>query len=401
MKMVRKLKDFKQRLKPTNENEVAIIGSLLHDIGHGPFSHAFEGMFKNFDISNTNSKADIKKERQISHEDWTPFFLDEILKKTPYSCHIETIQNIITHKHNFKDSQGTNNIAADIITSQLDSDRLDYLLRDSHFCGISYGSIDIKWIINHLVIIKDTDDDRRLGVLRSGWRSVEHFLLSRRLMTQQICFYEKKMVMEKLLIFLLRTLAETINTLSYEIKLDENIKNLLINSSEYIKNQNAIKKDFIQKNYTFYKELTDHDFLILIRELALTDKSNSVSKIAKIIQNRTPHKTFNFNKNNLSAINSILIKLRKDLFCQDWEMFIASGDVMPYENSKDPILVQDETGRVSYFSEYSSIFDIIQGYEETECCLAISRELWGKEGEKIRRSFKKYINFVGTVKKSS
>ena len=107
------------------ERQLVVIACLLHDIGHGPFSHAFEDIFHR---------------KLIRHEAWTPFFLAEYStpefftlynKRNPRHHMTEEkfllIEEMIMHK------SATKTVIADIVSSQLDSDRLDYLLRDSHF----------------------------------------------------------------------------------------------------------------------------------------------------------------------------------------------------------------------------------------------------------------------------
>lgn len=115
---------------PDNDRQEIMMAALLHDIGHGPFSHAFEKMYKNLSEKNKNYR--------ISHDDdWTPKFISSFKEIEPgFNEKINSFFNhdagAITHKYK------------PIISSQLDVDRLDYLLRDSHFCGVPYGNIDLK-----------------------------------------------------------------------------------------------------------------------------------------------------------------------------------------------------------------------------------------------------------------
>ena len=113
------------------ERQLVMIACLLHDIGHGPFSHAFEGIFQ---------------DKFIRHEDWTPYFLADYATEEFFSDYnqrnkehplnnekFQEIGNMIMHKPVKK------RVLADVVSSQLDADRLDYLLGDSQFCGVSYG----------------------------------------------------------------------------------------------------------------------------------------------------------------------------------------------------------------------------------------------------------------------
>src|SRR5690606_36640785 len=111
---------------PDEERQLVMIARLLHDIGHGPFSHAFEDLFQN---------------KLIKHEDWTPYFLNkfsthdffyrynQLNSKHPLTDDkFQLVADMIMHRTVEKQ------VLADIVSSQLDADRLDYLLRDSHFC---------------------------------------------------------------------------------------------------------------------------------------------------------------------------------------------------------------------------------------------------------------------------
>ena len=165
------------------ERQLVMIACLLHDIGHGPFSHAFEDVFHR---------------KLIRHEAWTPFFLNDY--RTPeffayYNrCnprhHLSEekfilIEEMIMHKSRVK------RVLADIVSSQLDADRLDYLLRDSHFCGVAYGQFDFRWMLNSMMIV-NAPQGERLGLTHKGIGVVEHYLMARRLMTRNIYHHQKK-----------------------------------------------------------------------------------------------------------------------------------------------------------------------------------------------------------------
>ena len=128
------------------ERQLVMIACLLHDIGHGPFSHAFEGIFKN---------------KFIQHEDWTPYFLEDYGTDAFFTDYnqrnprypltrekFEEIAKMIMHHPVEK------RMLADVVSSQLDADRLDYLLRDSHFCGVRYGEFDFRWMLHCMAIVK-------------------------------------------------------------------------------------------------------------------------------------------------------------------------------------------------------------------------------------------------------
>ncbi|HFC9263036.1 TPA: HD domain-containing protein [Legionella pneumophila] len=110
--------------------------ALIHDIGHGPFFHSFEKIF-NYALNFVDNKIG-----KISHEDWTQVFLKKLIEENYIERNYgRVVEDIYTKE--------TNKLHG-IISSQLDVDRFDYLLRDSHFYGVSYGNFDLLWLINRL-----------------------------------------------------------------------------------------------------------------------------------------------------------------------------------------------------------------------------------------------------------
>jgi len=149
---------------------IVMLISLLHDMGHGPFSHAFERLTQEVGLTS------------ITHEDWTPYFVEEI----SHVLDSETLKVILPLMTKSENLQGEFQFISDLISSQLDADRLDYLLRDSYFCGVSYGKYDLNWLLHCMVAITDNENRLRLGVSFKGIGAVESFLMARRLMTQSV-----------------------------------------------------------------------------------------------------------------------------------------------------------------------------------------------------------------------
>ncbi len=265
------------------ERQLVMIACLLHDIGHGPFSHAFEGIFH---------------EKCIRHEDWTPYFLADYRthdffmqynRKNPHHHLSEEkfsrIAAMIMHKQEKK------SVLGDIVSSQLDADRLDYLLRDSHFCGVRYGEFDFRWMLHCLAIV-DTNDGKRLGITHKGIGVVEHYLMARRLMTRNISHSQKKLALEALLVHLLANLAENLESSSeFSLLRRSRLGEFLVAVNKY--NQTAVngvneenKREFLEANYENYKELCDYDVFALVKHLADMPDSSQATQIASRIQLR-------------------------------------------------------------------------------------------------------------------
>ncbi len=146
-----------------------LCAALLHDIGHGPLSHTAEEMFK------------------IHHEDWTQRIIREneeiqALLTTLDANLTPAILSVYAHQHPVP-------LIWQLVSSQLDCDRLDYLMRDSYFTGASYGHLDLDRIVRSL----DMDADGNLIVSRKGQTAVEHYLLVRYFMYAQVYNHPKNL----------------------------------------------------------------------------------------------------------------------------------------------------------------------------------------------------------------
>jgi HD superfamily phosphohydrolase len=157
-----------------SEAEAVEAAILLHDIGHGPFSHVLEGTLIH----------------GITHEEISLMMMEQI--NAEMNGELNLALNI------FKD-QYPKHFLHQLISSQLDMDRLDYLRRDSFFTGVTEGSINSARIIKMLNVIDD-----HLVIESKGIYSIENFLTSRRLMYWQVYLHKTAVACEKVLVNLLK-----------------------------------------------------------------------------------------------------------------------------------------------------------------------------------------------------
>jgi HD superfamily phosphohydrolase len=145
----------------------ALAAALLHDVGHGSFSHVME---KVLDFHHEQFTVQVIKSEQSE--------VGELLRS--FSADLpERVASIIDGK--FKPAA-----LAQLVSSQLDVDRMDYLLRDSLMTGAKYGIYDLEWIINALAIDEDAD---RIYVEARGLYAVEEYLQARFYMFRQVYFH--------------------------------------------------------------------------------------------------------------------------------------------------------------------------------------------------------------------
>lgn len=191
--------------------------ALLHDIGHGPFSHCFEAAFGLSHEEYTRKIINGNSEVHNILEDFEPGFS-------------KIVSSVIEKKH-------PNKILVQMISSQLDADRMDYLLRDSYFTGTTYGHFDLYRILRVMTV-----SNNKIVYKASGVQAIENYILARYHMYWQVYYHPVSRSYEQLLISIFKRmkdlyvkgydfgdirylkpfLEETIDEIAY-VKLDENI----------------------------------------------------------------------------------------------------------------------------------------------------------------------------------
>ncbi len=186
---------------------VAIASALLHDLGHGPFSHLYEKVF--------NDRR---------HEEWTRHIIrysrgetGRLLRRAGMVDEI-----LAVYDHAYRPS-----FVSDIVSSQLDADRLDYLLRDSFMTGVAYGRYDLEWILTNLRLARRARGDAAKGSTKAkgpgggtvgdlrlaingtkGYHAAEQFVIGRYLMYQQVYYHKTSRAAEQMIRTALQRLVD-------------------------------------------------------------------------------------------------------------------------------------------------------------------------------------------------
>jgi HD superfamily phosphohydrolase len=156
------------------EDEAVCYAILLHDVGHGPFSHALEHSIV----------------KEVQHEDISSIIMDRLNEE--FDGKLDLAIKIFKNEYNKK-------FLHQLVSSQLDMDRLDYLARDSFYSGVTEGKVGSERIIKMLSVVND-----QLVVEEKGIHSIEKFIVARRLMYWQVYLHRTVLSAEHMLTLILR-----------------------------------------------------------------------------------------------------------------------------------------------------------------------------------------------------
>lgn len=274
---------------------------LLHDIGHGPFSHLFEDVIKNINGP------------KITHEDITSWIID----KDPDIGHIvggnkKDIIKILKKPDHEKDWEtGGYSLNSDIVSSGLDADKLDYLRRDSYHIGAAYGQFDLERII---LTLRKIPNQTRICIDQKGKDAIENYRLGRYLMHAQVYEHHARIAADQMFLKALKlatddgiidknALKTTPNGnhkrfLDYYMKLDDRaIYDIILehNRSKAAKILTSIKNRKLLKraceyelgplgNYQVDSKILKLDPEELTNELASTTKIDPTEIIVKVLE---------------------------------------------------------------------------------------------------------------------
>lgn len=289
------------------EQLLLLIAALLHDIGHGPYSHAFEQVLS---VPHEEMTA-----RIIENKDGEIF---KILKNNEIDP--KDVANIIRKQSQYK-------VVEKLISSQLDVDRMDYLPRDAYFTGATYGTIDRNRILRSLVI---TNNDVYVKV--KGVHSIESYLMSRYHMYFQVYYHPVARAYELLLEKIYLRIKDL--TLA-NININANIESFLT----FIKDNHNINE---------YIELDDNYVNGLVKQLTKSE-DEILNILANALENRKLFKYIELTDDNID-----ISKYNKSKYFYS-ESEVSATAYLAQTSEKNKIKLINPDNRIISLEEYSPI----------------------------------------------
>jgi len=292
------------------EENALYIAILLHDIGHGAFSHALEHSIVT----------------GISHEEISLKYMHQLNKQ--FDGQLDLAISVFNGEYHRK-------FLHQLITSQLDIDRLDYLKRDSFYTGVAEGNISSDRLIVMINVV-----DNELVIEKKGIYSVEKFLIARRLMYWQVYLHKTSLVAEYMLVNILTRAKELAN---------QGVELFGSSSLKFFLYQKTDKNNFDNKVLNLFSELDDYDVLSAIKEW--TNHSDKIlSKLSLMIVNRNLLKIEMFDEevsnDHLSNTTSKFLKISK-ISEEEAKYFVFSGKISNQAyNKNQPIKIASKNGTI-------------------------------------------------------
>ena len=308
-----------------DEIRASYIAILLHDVGHGPFSHSLENSIVN----------------GVSHESISELFMNRFNEE--FNGRLELAIKIFKGEYKKK-------FLHQLVSSQLDVDRMDYLLRDSFYTGVSEGVISSDRIIKMLNVHKG-----ELVVEEKGIYSVENFIIARRLMYWQVYLHKTVLASENLLVNILKR-AKELASKGTDMFYTPALRRFLYN--------NFTLKDF-HKNPALldvFAELDDYDIMASVK-VWTRHPDRVLSKLCSMLVNRNLYKIELQNKPfDSQTIIKYEQRAEKKLKIKGNEVhyFVFTDQVQSniYSSDKIRINILSKDGTISDISEASDQLNI-------------------------------------------
>ena len=306
------------------EERGALIAILLHDIGHGPYSHALEHSFLS----------------GVSHENVSEIFMRKLDEQ--YNGELSLAIQIFRNEYHKK-------FLHQLVSSQLDMDRLDYLKRDSFFTGVSEGVVSNQRIIKMFDIVDD-----EILIKEKGIYSIEKFIVARRLMYWQVYLHKTVLSAEFLLAKIISRAREL---------LCNGEKLFVTPELNMFLTKNISKSELEQEGYlNAFASLDDNDIMTCIK-VWMQSKDIVLSRLASMLIERKLLKVKISNTSfDVEQVNEIRKIHQKELGMNDHEIkyFVFQEQMInnAYDPRKDTIKIKYKDGTVKDITDASDNLNV-------------------------------------------
>ncbi|GEN54811.1 HD domain-containing protein [Halobacillus faecis] len=327
------IENFKDRPNWNQEERLlCLCAALLHDLGHGPFSHSFEKVYK------------------LDHEDFTQAILlgdtevNKVLSKVEKGFP-KKVADVINKTYE-------NKLVVSLISSQIDADRMDYLQRDAYFTGVSYGHFDMERILR---VMRPMED--QVVVKESGMHAVEDYIMSRYQMYWQVYFHPVTRSAEVILTKILHR-AKELHEEGYSFKLQP------VHFLSFFSGEPTLEE---------YLAL-DEAVVLYYFQTWMEEEDTVLSDLCHRFVNRKLFKYIEFNPNSQMNEWMELYKLfTKAGLNPDYYLVVDSSSDLPYdfyrpgeEGERLPIHLLQPNDELKELSRLSDIVESISGKKRTD-----------------------------------
>ncbi|WP_243387137.1 HD domain-containing protein [Bacillus kexueae] len=334
--IVRRIVDDVFRDRPEwNQDErlLSLCAALLHDLGHGPFSHSFEKVF------------------HLDHEEFTQAIIlgnteiNRVLSKVSPDFP-KKVTEVIAKTY-------ANKQVISLISSQIDADRMDYLQRDAFYTGVSYGHFDMERILR---VMRPRED--QVVMKHSGMHAVEDYIMSRYQMYWQVYFHPVTRSAEVILTKILHR-AKALYERNYEFKFKP-IHFYSIFSGE------VTLEDYLQ---------LDESVIMFYFQTWQNEDDPILSDLCKRFMNRNLFKYVEFNPSNeqMMKLMELTTLFKKAGLDPEYYLVVDSSSDLPYdfyrpgeEEERLPIHLLMPNGEIRELSRESDIVDAVSGKRRTD-----------------------------------
>lgn len=174
------------------ERRIVRLAGLLHDCGHGPFSHVSEQLLEKL---TENAPPGVRKEKLHEQITWDIIRSSQEIASLLSPDDVTAIVKLLDTEHSSRRT-----VLQDIISGRLDADKLDYLLRDSYYAGVKYGVFDLDRVIASLCRIDMGGGEEQVGVREEGIHTVEQMILARYHMGAQVYYHRIRAITDAMIV---------------------------------------------------------------------------------------------------------------------------------------------------------------------------------------------------------